>query len=63
MKICIIKVGNVVDGIINVITLGFGKDLAGWIAIKYFNTADCGCERRRIYLNELFGCKESIKLY
>jgi hypothetical protein len=61
-KICIIKVGNVVDGIINIITLGHGKDLAGWIALKFFNSHDCKCESRRIFLNELFGCKEGIKL-
>ena len=59
---CIIKLGNIVDGIINVITLGWGKDLAGWIALKYFGKADCGCEYRRIWLNELLGCKEGIKL-
>lgn len=60
-KICIIKLGNILDGLINLITLGWGKDIAGWIALK-LGYADCGCERRRIYLNELFGCEESIKL-
>ena len=60
---CIIKLGNIVDGVINVITLGWGKDLAGWIAKQFFNLDDCGCERRRIYLNELCGCKEEIKLF
>jgi hypothetical protein len=59
---CIIKLGNIVDGMINVITLGWGKDLAGWIALKFFNSHDCGCEARRIYLNELCGCNEGIKL-
>lgn len=62
MKICIIKVGNVVEGLINVITLGFGKDIAGWVSMKFFNNPSCGCEERRIYLNELFGCEEGIKL-
>jgi len=61
-KICIIKVGNIVDGLINVITLGWGKDIAGWIAIKFFNTPDCGCERRRLKWNSLFGCEDGIKL-
>ncbi len=61
MKICIIKVGNVVDGLINIVTLGFGKDIAGYIANK-LGYASCGCEERRIYLNELFGCEEAIKL-
>jgi hypothetical protein len=50
-----------VEGAINVVTLGFGKDIAGWIANK-LGYASCGCEARRIYLNELCGCKEGIKL-
>ena len=59
---CIAKVGNIVEGLINIITLGWGKDIASYIALRYFNRTDCGCEQRRIYLNELFGCKEQIKL-
>jgi hypothetical protein len=43
--------------------LGHGKDLAGWVAKKFFDRDDCGCEARRIYLNELCGCKEQIKLF
>lgn len=62
MKICIIRVGNFVDGLINIVTLGHGKSVAGWVSLKFFNNPDCGCERRRIYLNELFGCPEGIKL-
>jgi len=62
MKICIIKVGNFVDGLINVVTLGHGKSFAGWVSLKFFNNPDCGCERRRVKWNELFGCPEGIKL-
>ena len=40
---CIIKLGNIVDGLINVITLGWGKDIAGFIAKRFFNLDDCGC--------------------
>ena len=58
---CIIKLGNIIDGLINIITLGWGKDLAGWIAWTFFKKEDCGCEARRIWLNELCGCKEGIK--
>jgi hypothetical protein len=58
---CIIKVGNILDGLINVITLGWGKTLALWIALK-LGYESCYCEERRIYLNELFGCKERVKL-
>ena len=57
--ICLVKVGNIVEGIISVITLGWGKELATWIANK-LGYSDCGCEKRRIYLNELFGCKEKM---
>ena len=42
MKICIIKVGNIVDAVIDILTLGWGKDLAGWISLKFFNNPDCG---------------------
>ena len=61
-SMCIIKIGNIVAGLIDVITLGWGKDLAGWIAIKVFNKQSCGCLERQIYLNELFGCPDGIKL-
>jgi hypothetical protein len=60
-RICIVKVGNILDGVINVLTLGRGKDIAGWIALK-LGYASCGCEERRIWLNEYFGCNEGIKL-
>jgi hypothetical protein len=58
---CIIKLGNIVDGLINVVTLGWGKDIAGWVAWTFFKKTDCGCEQRRIWLNELCGCSEGIK--
>lgn len=61
-KICIIKVGNIIAGILDVLFLGRAKDIAGFIAIKIFNQKSCGCIERQIYLNELFGCKEGIKL-
>lgn len=61
MKVCIIKVGNILDGLINIFTLGWGKDIAGWIATK-LGYDSCGCEERRIWLNEFFGCDEVIKL-
>ena len=59
---CIIKLGNIVEGLLNVISLGHSKDIAGWVAKKFFGLDDCGCEARRIYLNELCGCKSGIKL-
>jgi hypothetical protein len=57
-KICIIRLGNWVEGLIEVITLGWGYEIAGWIAWKFFKTHDCGCTRRRDWLNALVGCEE-----
>ena len=60
---CIIKLGDWVEGIINVVTFGRGKDLAQWIANR-LGYKECGCEKRRIYLNELLGCKQKqIKIW
>jgi len=61
-KICIIKVGNIVAGLLDVIFLGRAKDIAGFIAIRLLGKQSCGCIERQIYLNELFGCKEGIQL-
>ena len=59
---CIIKLGNVLEGLLNVLSLGWSKDIALAIALK-LGYKDCYCEQRRIWLNELCGCKEkSIKL-
>jgi hypothetical protein len=58
---CIWKFGTWLEGLINVLTLGRGKDLAGWIASKLGYT-DCGCDRRREYLDSLFRCHSGIKL-
>lgn len=61
-KICIIKVGNIVSAILDIIFLGRAKDIAGWIAIDLLGKESCGCIERQRYLNELFGCKEGIKI-
>lgn len=61
-KICIIKVGNIVAGLLDVIFLGRAKDIAGWVAMKVFGRESCGCIERQRYLNELFGCNEGIRL-
>lgn len=59
---CIIKLGNIVEGILQVLTFGNSKEIASWIATK-LGYEDCGCEERRIWLNELT-CKKQrgIKL-
>ncbi len=59
---CIFKFGTWLEGLINVLTLGHGKNIAGWISIKFFNNPDCGCERRKEYLDRLFNCDDDIKL-
>ena len=55
--VCIIKLGNVVEGLIEVITLGRGKDIATWMA-KKLGYESCGCDQRKEYLNSLLGCKQ-----
>lgn len=65
MKIgCLIKLGDMVEGLISLITLGNGKSIAGWVAINIFGKEDCGCEQRRIYLNKLTckGREDGIQL-
>lgn len=52
ISMCWIKLGDMVEGLINFITLGNGKDIASWIATK-LGYKSCGCEERRIYLNKL----------
>ena len=59
---CIIKLGNIVAGLIEVITFGWGKDLAAWVAWNLYRQTDCGCEARRIKMNTWLGCKEGNKL-
>lgn len=51
--ICWIKLGTMLEGLINIITLGNGTELASWIAWKFFKSTDCGCQRRKDYLNSL----------
>jgi hypothetical protein len=55
--VCIIKLGNIVEGLIEVVTFGRGKDIATWVA-KKLGYADCGCDKRKEYLNSLLGCKQ-----
>ena len=62
MKICIIKLGNMVEGTIELVTFGRGKDIATWIA-KKLGYASCGCDERKAWLNKIVGCSPSqIKL-
>ena len=62
MKICIIKVGNIVEAVIEIVLLGRGKDIAMEVA-QAFGFRDCGCDRRKEWLNRVFGCpQQDIKI-
>ena len=62
MKICIIKLGDFVEGLISVVTFGWGKEVATEIA-GYFGHKDCGCDKRKAWLNKIVGClPPTIKL-
>lgn len=62
MKICIIKVGNIVEAAIELITFGRGKDIATWVAYQ-FGFKSCGCDARKEWLNRVFGCpQKDIKI-
>lgn len=46
-------VGDVVEVIIKIATLGQGKRISMAVA-RLFGFEDCGCDRRRVWLNNLF---------
>jgi len=45
--------GNITYFLIYILTLGQGKRIATFIA-KLFGYPNCGCESRRVWLNNLF---------
>jgi hypothetical protein len=55
-----VKLGNIIEKIIAVITFGYGHSIATWIAHK-LGYETCGCETRKQWLNTLFN-KQDIKL-
>lgn len=63
VNMCIFRFGTWLEGLLNVISLGHSKQIAGWIALKIFGLSDCGCDRRRDYLDKLFHCDNRIKLF
>ena len=48
-----IKIGDYVEALIHVITLGFGKSLSTYVAVHLFGFKSCGCCERREWLNRL----------
>lgn len=49
---CFIRIGSILEHIIGLVTLGHGKTSASWVARK-LGYSNCGCDRRRMYLNQL----------
>ena len=49
----IIKLGDYLEALIHVITLGFGQRLSEWIAIDLLGKESCGCCERKEWLNRL----------
>tara|TARA_E500000318_G_scaffold25501_1_gene25498 strand:+ start:3290 stop:3430 length:141 start_codon:yes stop_codon:yes gene_type:complete len=41
-----------IEKIINIITFGYGKRFATWVA-KLFGYKDCGCDKRKEKLNNI----------
>tara|TARA_R100001440_G_scaffold6819_1_gene13758 strand:+ start:6260 stop:6418 length:159 start_codon:yes stop_codon:yes gene_type:complete len=46
------KLGDIVEKVINIITLGQGKKIATWIA-KKLGYDSCGCDERKESLNNI----------
>lgn len=48
-----IKIGDYVEALIHVITLGFGYRISSFIAVKLLGFNSCGCCERKQWLNRL----------
>jgi len=47
------RLGDIVETIISIVTLGQGKKISNVIA-RLFGYENCGCNKRKIWLNNLF---------
>ena len=54
------KLGDLVEKLIRLITFGYGKRMAKSIA-KLFGYKDCGCDERQEKLNKYIITKDGIK--
>jgi|TARA_R100000734_G_scaffold4042_1_gene3565 hypothetical protein len=54
------KLGDFVEKVIRIITLGQGKRIAKFVA-KLFGYDDCGCDKRQEKLNKYIFTKDGIK--
>lgn len=57
VDLCQIKIGTWLAVLINIVTLGWGKYIASWIAVDLFGFQTCGCCEREQWLNRLT-CKK-----
>jgi hypothetical protein len=48
-----IKIGDYVEALIHIITLGYGARLSEWIAVDILGYDSCGCCERKEWLNRL----------
>jgi hypothetical protein len=55
-----IKLGDLVEKLIAIVTLGYGHSIAQYVA-KKMGYESCNCETRKMWLNTLFN-KKDIKL-
>jgi hypothetical protein len=63
-----IKLGDYLEALIHVVTLGFGNRLSEWIAVDLLGYKSCGCCQRKEWLNRLtdksyYGYCNEIKLF
>lgn len=58
--LCKIKLGDWLEQLIDYITFGNGTLIAYTIAVKWLGYEDCGCDKRKEFLNKLT-CKEYEK--
>jgi len=62
MNKCIFPFGSWLESLINVLTFGWGHEIAAWVAWTFFKTRDCGCASRKEYLDKLFNCEDFGKI-
>jgi len=48
-----VRIGDWVEALIHVVTLGFGKRISTWIAVDLLGYESCGCCERKEWLNQL----------
>ena len=48
-----VRIGDWVEALIHVVTLGFGKRISTWIAVDLLGYESCGCCERKEWLNRL----------